>query len=249
MAILPVSSVKFDNRHSIGFGNYENDAEELQIEKPIRHNASKMATVPVVVLMAMNPATINAATALSEQEMEPEAVEISAEPETSEGYGENTYVMAPEYFEEVQQQDYPYGWRYLKGEQIHMAQTSVVNGKKHTILFTETKSRNPKNEVDAIYIVPAGSSNNDYRISPPEVSDVIYHNIGKDKEFCGVKVVQPFINAKTGDRNYEEKEIRISDDAANKIMEFLLNETKYKNNTFIYIREVNTPNLLPTRTY
>ena len=84
-------------------------------------------------------------------------------------------------------------------------------------------------------------------IAKKEVTELVYHNIGKEKEFCGIYTFCR-ISDKTCITNVT-KEVRITDDAANELIDLMANDSKlYKlsNPDDLKLREVFTPELIKT---
>ena len=69
MAILPVSSVDFNARSNVSFAR-KNDSEGAPADRGMTAPLGK--TVPVIVLMAMNPALLNSAATMSNLQGEEE---------------------------------------------------------------------------------------------------------------------------------------------------------------------------------
>ena len=79
------------------------------------------------------------------------------------------------------------------------------------------------------------------------VAELVYHNIGKEKEFCGIYTWCSLWD-KDGAANIT-KEVRVTDDAANEIIDLLANDQKYYrlgNPDDLKLREVFTPELIKT---
>ena len=113
-----------------------------------------------------------------------------------------------------------------------------------------------KSRCGEIFIVPY---NFEYKMfglglweDPPKVAKLIYHNLGEDKEFCGVlvrkhywgKQIKPFENEDLGSKEFE---VRLPDEIANEIIDILTGESDLKNMTGIKAIETDTPNLIPLR--
>lgn len=89
---------------------------------------------------------------------------------------------------------------------------------------------------------------------PPIMEYLIYHNIGKDKEFCGIQC-RSYEPIKGTDKvNMVTKEYRLTDDAANCIIDLLSNHSEYKMASYLkqsrekgdILKEVTTAEMLKT---
>lgn len=134
------------------------------------------------------------------------------------------------------------------------------NDVPYTMVFYASKRS--KSECIRIYIVPY---NFEYRRillnvwevllfgqseeleKPPMVVKLIYHNLGEDKEFCGVLVRMEYWGKQYEYLGYKEFEVRLPDEIANEIIGILIGESDIENMTGIKIIETDTPNLIPLR--
>lgn len=109
-----------------------------------------------------------------------------------------------------------------------------------------------KEEVNIIYYLPPKMERTSYgSIDGCEALNLVYHNIGKEKEYCGVWI--SYWEHQNG-KNYTagvNKEIRITDDAANEIIDLLSGDSKFQliGNSFKGIIEVSHPELLKEKRY
>lgn len=104
-----------------------------------------------------------------------------------------------------------------------------------------------KEEVNIIYYLPPKMERTNYgTIDGYKVLNLVYHNIGKEKEYCGVWI--SYWEHQNG-KNFTagvNKEIRITDDAANEIIDLLTGDSKFQliGKYFEGLIEVNHPELL-----
>ena len=158
-AILPVSSVSFARK---------NDSEGAPYDGGMTAPLGK--TVPVIVLMALNPALSN----LQGEEENPNLITM-AEPAQNFEIDDATYVMQPK-VEEVQQSDAPYGWKSLthyKIQKVIPVDSPLLKG--HMIFATGGRAET-LNDITDVFIVynnvtPASNPYTD----PPRVEKVVYH--------------------------------------------------------------------------
>ena len=249
MAILPVSSVDFNARSNVSFAR-KNDSEGAPADRGMTAPLGK--TVPVIVLMAMNPALLNSAATMNNlqaKEGKPEEITMVVpvnEPEVDAA----TFVMHPEAVKDVQNvKKAPYGWEIFELDDI----VDSYHGKNALGSFDMVYTNNRIDEsgsISDVYIVqksrdiPAKSA-----FHPPKVFKLMYHNIGKDKEFCGVITKEDLLDENGQYISGIEKEIRLDDDTAQKLIDLVTNHSKWKNNTFIKICETKSERLFPTTKY
>ena len=246
MAILPISSVSFKNTTPANFTSRRgNDMEGNEFTPSIRRGTTDLAKMPVVVLLAMTPAMADAKMPkLPELENLP-AIEI-AETQTPETDA-MTYIIAPK-AQETQQSKAPYGWECLKYENIKLAHKFNVKGQEYNLLFT---SKSKSNDVKFVYIIPTNTTGGkEIGDIPPAVQQLVYHDLGKDKEFCGAIIEEDLINSKTN--KYEgtlRYELKLPDETAQKLLDLLLDNSEFDNKTLVTLKKTNSPNLTPMEVY
>lgn len=247
MAIAPVSSISFRNNTSVNFGSrHNNDSEGQEYTPSQRKGVTDLGKMPVVVLLAMTPA-------LSEAKMPenhsagiiPPATEVIYEdPEENE---DNFLIYMPK-MSNTEQTRSPYGWKSLEGLHINYAKKFKAGGHEYNMLFT---SNHNDSEVNEIFIFDVNSNGTKHIAQdPPMVKQVVYHNIGKDKEFCGVILERDILEQESGKyKGTIRSEMRLPDDVAQDIVDLITNYSKFQDKTNVKIKEVNTANLLPTKLY
>ena len=228
---------------------HRNDKEGTPIGRGMIAPLGK--TVPGVVLMAMNPALSNTAATMNNLQGEEghlnmiTMVSPSKTPEAEKA----TYVMSPG-VEETQQapKKAPYGWR------LFLQDTIVGVHKGHNGLgdfdMVYTNYNDDTGSVLDVYIVeepkempvPAW-------FHPPRVYKLIHHDLGRDKEFCGVVTQEDIIDKNGNYVGKYEKEIPLDDETAQKLIDLVMGRSKWKNNTFIKIYQTNSERLQPFRKY
>lgn len=246
MAILPINGISVSNKNNASRTSFtslrtvEDDTNEYK--KP--RKANKLASVPVALLIAMTPAMMNG--------NEP----IKAIPIDNENLTELLAYAAPGEIAEPEPQvrssqetNYPLGIKYLTHKKI-FAQTPIVttNGEKATLVYAGSKEwvddEPNKENVQFVYYIPQKHNLPPNALYLPEVRTIIYHNIGKDKEFAGIEVKFP--EYKDGKRvSYIRKEIRLKDDDINELISFMVNEKAYKNRILNFkFRETTSAELM-----
>lgn len=217
--------------HNYNFGAKEKTDKEGRISS--HRDSSIMTKVPVIVLLAMNPATLDSKIPTMPETDNPNKVVMLA-PETK-SVEKSTYVIAPG-LQETQQKKPPYGWGYFRFGKIQHTSNIVIDGKynRDLVFYTPVSMKRQGNVVGEVFIVdpnkPGGHSITPH---PPKIEKIIYHDIGKDKEFCSVKTVESLVDDSGNYIGYAYRELRIDDDSANKLMALTLNKLEWKNATHI----------------
>ncbi|MBQ2843764.1 MAG: hypothetical protein IJE69_05860 [Alistipes sp.] len=105
------------------------------------------------------------------------------------------------------------------GKTIHIVLCPVSEGSEHL-----------KKIISAIYWVDENVIKyNPY--NPPIVTGLVYHDIGKDKEFCSVKMIHT--RYKNGEMIRHLVHQRVDDETAQLLIDFLAGETQWRNSTGI----------------
>lgn len=192
-----------------------------------------------MVLLALIPAKADINTLLMDEVENERLTEIVCET-TAPNTDNSIYLLIPE----VQQTKTPFGYRGLENEIIKMSHPFKYRGKNSKLIFCSAKSNKSNNVVDYVYVVFRNEKpSNNTTQTPPEVRKLIYHDIGKDKEFCGIIIDEQVIGNDDKYKGTIRREIKLDDETAQIIIDLITNHSKYKNKTFVKIEEVKTPNL------
>ena len=243
MAILPVSGVRVSNNNTKitsfkGLNVGENDG----MPKP--RKANKLASVPVALLIAMSPAMMNG-------QEQVKAIPINNENLTELlAYAAPSEVAEPEPQVRAASTSAPFGFKMLANKKIFKTMNATVKGAPATLILAGEKTIGGKtntNNVQYIYYIP---KNNDYPKNTsdlPEAKNIIFHDIGQG-EFCGLEMEIPIYNeGKTV--GYLYRELKIDDDTANTLADFISGDMSYKNWTFpiFTLKTTNSPELMKVR--
>lgn len=239
MAIVPINgiSVRQNHRSMINFGSKKSDSSETV---PQRTNSAM--SVPVVVLMALSPSLLNA-----KEPMKVVPIDTGLNTELLAQVA-STEVPKSTYVSEIldYNQDIPGvgQWKFFQHKKIQKHYIAQGNGTKYHMLFTSGPG-DEKNSVSSIYLVKDGSKgSNDILAHPPTVHDFYYHNIGKDKEFCSVKVIESILDDNGKETGVMIRQIKLDDDSANWIIRLMAGELNLKDNTLLGVQEVRTAKLM-----
>lgn len=252
MAILPVSSANLDSNNRVGFRGDMEVAPlkrvDSDMEGKARTSVGKYATVPVVVLMTLNPSL--SAQAAGNNAPEPKQITMEmpyAAPTHSESAepmydfaSEAAALSAPESAPQTSSTEAPYGWGYLNDYKILYSTNATGNGEKRYLVF-EQDPLNENYEISTMYFIKAGSVGPKY-IAPPMIQELVYHDLGKNDEYCSVKVVGAIIkNGKDIGREYYEE--RIDDQTAQILIDILSYKSKWENRAGLKFSVTKDPNI------
>lgn len=213
---------------------------------PVEYNRSlnNLAKVPVVMLMAMSPAMMDAKTPVTNlSEMEEAKTEMVAPiPIDSEELDE-AITIAPDFSNpQNAQKKAPFGVTSLLGHKIHHYDTFMNNGKKHYIVYSGISNADYVNKVS---VFPEGFDSVKEKKLLPYVRELVYHDLGKGKEYCGIIVITHQI-LKNGKSKTIKEEVRMPNEVAQNLIDFLADDTKMQNNTSISYSKTKSPQLRTT---
>lgn len=217
MAVLPVSGVKFDSR-KVGFVGAENSKSE-NIETA-RKSPMYAKTVPVIVLMAMNPSLLNAK--LPENFAEENNITFIA-PAKAQNL-DDTYVISPE-IDKSSKIKNPYGWQIFDVLDIKQAKKIKPKETEYNVLFTSLKDKKP-NEIDNIYLVPTSDMGRSISgaYEPPRVKALILHNV-EGQKYCSVRTVEDVVDNNGNPTAFREREIILDNETAQEIFDIIQGHT------------------------
>lgn len=132
-----------------------------------------------------------------------------------------------------------FDWAYFAGmHKIIMVHKFVWAKENYYLLFIGSYSDKSNTEVIDVLIAQEkddlGIRREDSRVRPAEVKYLIYHNIGKEKEYCGAYLEECVYNKGGGQRGTMTYEMRLDDDTAQIIIDLITGHSKYINNVDKY---------------
>lgn len=230
MVVLPIS--RLDNRiynNNVNFGQIaRHNEEEVQSHQP--RKASKMVTIPLATLMALMPIanSNNNAVAQTRGTAQTELLAQNTSRRTTK---------------------YPFDHRYfLANNDVVHTERFKAAGKMQTLVFTHNSSSRSgfkDNDVERIYMIPDGYKTNSSK-TPAQVTKLVYHNIGKDKEYCGIIVHEDIYDGETSNGVLGEykgtlvNEYRLPDEVANTIIRMMSGNSNLNNKTPIKFVETTS---------
>lgn len=194
MKVQAISNTNFRNLNNVNFSGRKNKESGNGVTDVIR---SKAAAVPVVVLLAANPATLNSA--IPAQPLEGNRIEAaqtkSADPEIEKA----TFTDFPA-VKEAQQSKAPFGYAYFLKyyEPVKAIQSTVyssfLDGNVTRNLIFAKQGREHwtddwNTQVNSIFYIPANPDwkDDDPEMIPPEVEELIYHKDAQKGNYYTVK--------------------------------------------------------------
>ncbi len=213
---------------------------------PVEYNrrSNNLAKVPVIVLMAMLPAMMNAKTPITDlSETNGAKTEMVAPILIDSEELDEMTTIAPDFSNpQNAQTKAPFGVTSLLGHKIHHYDTFMNNGKKHYIVYSGISNADYVNKVS---VFPEGFDSVKEKKLLPYVRELVYHDLGKGKEYCGIIVITHQI-LKNGKSKTIKEEVRIPDNCAQTLIDLLANYSKMENSTSIKYSETKSAQLRPT---
>lgn len=250
MAVLPINEVSVRNNYNnaTSFGaKKRNNSEENPIQR--KSVSSKMA-VPVVVLMAMNPSLLNAEEPLNfspEKNLNltellanrPAETEPAAEFDINQTGVKHNHAHLPFLSE------------YLKYQSIKTTRKAIGNEAEYHIVFTNCLMHDTSNRVENVYVIKKGYSCTNSEEHPPVVLELIHHNTRDGHDFAAVKLLESITDPSKNDEKCGTmiREVKLDNESAQFIIDFMAGETKWKDATGIKFSETSSRKLMEPIVY
>ena len=231
MAVLPINSVSVNANQYSFTGKKDKNS----------HKANPLASVPVIIMLAMAP--------MAEGKQPAQFVPIDSKQLTE--LVAQASAVAPKAYEYTQnpQKEAPLGIEYLVSQKAQKVLPCLGNKQPANLLFTTSRGDDEENRVTRIYYVENDYDKSQYK-NPPYIQSLIYHDLG-EKSFLGIKTIE-YLDVWKG-ADYELKifiaEVKLDDEAAQYLIDFLAGDTNFKNDTDIKFEETTSPRVLPPKVY
>ena len=231
MAVLPINSVSVNANLYTFTGKKDKNS----------HKANPLASVPVIIMLAMAP--------MAEGKQPAQFVPIDSKQLTE--LVAQASAVAPKAYEYTQnpQKEAPLGIEYLSLRKAQKVLPCLGNKQPANLLLTTSRGDDEENRVTRIYYVKNDYDKNQYK-EPPYIQSLIYHDLGK-KSFLGIKIIE-YLDVWKG-ADYELKifisEVKLDDEAAQYLIDFLAGDTNFKNDTDIKFEETTSPRVQPPKVY
>lgn len=222
MAVLPINSVSTNANQYTFTGKKDKNS----------HKANPLASVPVIVMLAMAP--------MAEGKQPAQFVPIDSEHLTALVAQANA--TAPKAYEYTQTQEDELVQRVprLKLKKIQKIIDCTGNKQKGKLLFTTSKCDTSSTVWSVYYIQNDYKGNNNLR--PPSVTKIIYHDIGEDS-FLGILIQEEIMANKNTNVKCLIHEVRLDDKSAQYLIDFVAGDTNFKDYSGIKFEETQKSNL------
>ena len=191
-----------------------------------------------MMMVAMSPTMLNATEPVKALPLDAEQLtEILASPEQEKE-------VSTINFHQAQYND-PMGIAYFRNKRIQQIVPAIGNGVKANLVLTALKQHGPNDVWEVFYVKPSWKDGN-LQHHPPEVVELVYHNLGPGKEFLGA-VVDEYVyydKDKPTANKVVRSEKRLDDESAQFLLDFRAGDTKWNNKTDIGFRVTNSPDLM-----
>lgn len=233
MKVEAINGVNY--RSNFSFGEKKTDNEHKNYENTLSSPLGALQKVPVIVLLAMNPATLNSAIPTQPEADDPNhIVMVASESEKAE----SAYATYPQ-VESTQQSDAPFGWVSLKRYKIPFIMRGKTPVNEFTMVFaTSTLANGDYTKITDVFLINDDDfpSVNPYD-APPRLERLYYHNTKDGKEYYGAYIAEPICNKDGVEKAFRRIEKRIDNNTAKQIINLLNGNTKWTNETKIKLYE------------
>ena len=231
MAVLPINSVSVNANQYTFTGKKDKNS----------HKANPLASVPVIIMLAMAP--------MAEGKQPAQFVPIDSKQLTE--LVAQTSAVEPKAYEYTQnaRKKGPLGIRYLANVKTQKILPCLGDNQPANIVFTTHINDSHENNVSEVYFVDDRYNKDQYK-NPPVVRSLIYHDLGENS-FLGIKTREHIMTNENGTSGQKTIicEIKLDDEAAQYLIDFLAGDTNFKNDTDIKFEETTSPRVLPPKVY
>ena len=205
-------------------------------------------SAPILVLLAMNPATLNSEVPnkympMNDQELTEVVAPIPAAEVSTIDFREA----------QASQQSYPLGWAYFQDRTIREIVPTIGGKRQAYFVLLGSGSDASNKDVYSVYYVDAESKDDNLHHYPPLVKGLVYHNLGEGKEFLGVKLEERLYHDKNSPNRMTGimySEVKLYDEkSAQYMLDLLTNDTKWNNKTNIGYSETTSPRVMVPEVY
>lgn len=229
------------------FGTREKSHEGVRTEG--RADSSMLTKVPVIVMLAMNPATLNSAIPMMPETDNPNQI-VMIMPETNSAE-KLSYIVSPE-IQSLKQGTPPFGWASLNFYDIKKVIHGTMPLAEFDMLFATTKNAgyDYQRDVTHVFLIQKGGKVAKSKYTePPKIEQLIYHNTGDGKEFYTIRVYETLLDNDGNDTRAMRSEMRIDDKSAQELQKLLDNNSSWNNATLIPFTETNNRTTMKTIFY
>lgn len=230
MKVDAVSGIGFRNSN-INFGEKQRVHGGAPASKPSR--GADLAKVPVIVLLAMNPATLNSKIPTMPEADNPNKVVMLA-PETKSAE-KSTYVISPE-VEETQQSGNDF-LLPVDSETALKIQDFNYLGHKYKVVYA-SDSDTPENEINNIYFYKDNK-----KMNPGRLFGLIHHETVEGKTFEGALIKTPLYRDNKL-KAIKESEIELPQYVSDFMYNVINNKTNFKNGLYLVTLYKSSSSLL-----
>ena len=246
MAITAVSGVKLtDNWYNTTFTGKKKTRKNAGYPQHSNIGSNALKSVPIIVMLTMTPAELSSGTqpqyAMPVGNLTEIPVQIPLKDVSTIDLRE---LQAPE------EADYPLGCAYLKGRPIREIVPATGGGRSANLVLMGTKS-DTSGVYSVLYIDSEDRDGNSHHY-PAQVQGLVYHNLGEDKEFLGIKLREYLYHNKSEPNKVTGtmySEIKLDDVSAQYLLDLTTGDTKWVDKTDISFEITDSPRVMPSKVY
>lgn len=242
MSIMAVSGVKLtNNAYNTVFTGKRRNTENEVVQRDGGSNAMKR--VPVVVMLAMSPAMLNSSVPeqympMNAQELTEVVAQIPAEDAATIDFAQ---------VQQTKQSPFPKIAYFNERSSVFIKDVVSATGNKVPVKIVLT-GYNPGKDVDIVHYIEDDYEDADENSIPPWIYELVYHDLGSDKEFLGAKIKQNFYDPKTGKyKSAMIREVRLDDVSAQYLLDLTTGDTKWTDKSRIAFSITKDSNKMPTK--
>ena len=239
MAIAAVNGVNLTHGYNAAFTGKKSSKNV----SPAEHGGSSTAlkSVPVIIMLAMNPATLNSGVPEKYMPMNSEQLtEVVAQIPTTDVSTINLMEVTG-----AKKIENPFkGIKYFDDVLLQDIKPAYSNGEKFSLVLAGHYGDGKDNNiVRKVYFVKDGETRPTPMIEPSFITELVYHNI--DDAFLGVKVKKPVYDSHSVYKGAILREYRLDDESAQFLLDLRTNDTEWNNKTNIKFSITESARVMP----
>ena len=245
MAITAVSGARLTgNVYDTTFTGRRKNRKNADYTQQRSSNGTALKSLPIIFILSTVPAELNSGNQAQYMMYQQPPIEMPAI------IPSNNVPTASIVGIDDPNEAYPLGWAYLKNSVIKETIPTIGGGCKANLVLSGSSD---SKDIYKVYYIESKTKDDNLHHRPPEVQGLIYHNLGENKEFLGLKLREYMYHDKNNPNKltgYMYSEVKLYDEKSGQYMiDLIANDTKWNNKTDITFEITNNPKVMAPEVY
>lgn len=213
----------------------------------VRNNMLKESKVAVRVLptglLAMMPAVLNSSTPVKYMPMNAQELTEVVAPIPLEDAATIDFAQV----QQTEQSPFPKIAYFNERSSVFVKEVVSATGNKVPVKIVLT-GYDPGKDVDIVHYIKDDYEDADENSIPPWIYELVYHDLGPDKEFLGAKIKRNLYDKNTGKYTGATiREVRLDDVSAQYLLDLRTGDTKWTDKSRIAFSVTKDSKTMPTK--